>query len=163
MGICDQAVRSMFEILWTILIYPRSLLRSQHELAMEVLARRHQITVLKRPAHRPKLRPWDRGLWMILKRAWPNWKAPLILFRPETVIGWQRAGFKMFWRWKSRRRSGRPGKDAELIRLIRPMWAVNPPGTQDSSRWLTFFTSHLCRLSPLFLLQMWKCKISTPR
>ena len=48
----------MFEILWTVLIYPRSLLRSQHELPMEILALRHQITVLKRRAHRPKLRPW---------------------------------------------------------------------------------------------------------
>jgi hypothetical protein len=116
----------MFEILWTVLIYPRSLLRSQHELAVEVLALRHQITVLNRRTHRPKLRPWDRGLWMILKKAWPNWKTPLMIFRPETVTGWQRAGFRMFWRWKSRRRRGRPGKDAELIRLIRRMWAVNP-------------------------------------
>ena len=47
-GFCDQAVLVMFEFLWTVLIYPRSLLRSQHELAMEVLALRHQITVLKR-------------------------------------------------------------------------------------------------------------------
>jgi transposase InsO family protein len=47
-------------------------------------------------------------------------------FRPETVIGWQRAGFRMFWRWKSRRRLGRPGKDPELKQLIGRMWAVNP-------------------------------------
>ena len=116
----------MFEILWTILIYPRSRLRSQHELAMEVLALRHQITVLKRRTHRPKLHLWDRGLWMMLKKAWPNWKTPLMIFRPETVIGWERAGFRMFWRWKSRGRRGRPGKEPELIRLIRRMWAVNP-------------------------------------
>lgn len=49
-----------------------------------------------------------------------------MIFRPETVIGWQRAGFRLFWRWKSRRRIGRPGKDRELIELIRRMWAVNP-------------------------------------
>ena len=48
-----------------------------------------------------------------------------MIFRPETVIGWQRAGFKMFWRWKSRRRRGRPAKDRELIQLIRRMWSVN--------------------------------------
>jgi hypothetical protein len=41
------------------------------------------------------------------------------------VIGWQRSGFRIFWRWKSRRRSGRPGKDLELIQLIRRMWSVN--------------------------------------
>ena len=116
----------MFEFLRMVLIYPLSLLRPQHELAMEILALRHQITVLKRRTHRPKLRPWDRCLWMILKRVWPNWRTPLVVFRPETVIGWQRAGFRMFWRWKSRRRHGRPGKDRELIRLIHRMWSVNP-------------------------------------
>lgn len=46
-----------------------------------------------------------------------------MIFLPETVIGWQRAGFRMFWRWKPRRRRGRPGKDLELIRLIHRMWA----------------------------------------
>ena len=56
---------------------------------MEVLALRQQITVLKRQAHRPKVRLWDRGLWMMLKKAWPNWKTPLMIFRPETVIGWE--------------------------------------------------------------------------
>jgi transposase InsO family protein len=55
-----------------------------------------------------------------------------MIIRPETVIGWQRAGFRMSWRWKSNRRRGRPAKDAELIRLIRRMWSVNP--TWDSPR-----------------------------
>ena len=116
----------MFEFLRMVVIYALSLLRPQHELAMENLALRHQITALKRRTHRPKLRPWDRCLWMILKRVWPNWRTPLMIFRPETVIGWQRAGFRMFWRWKSSRRRGRPGKDRKLIQLIRRMWSVNP-------------------------------------
>src|SRR5450759_2047049 len=84
----------MFELLRMVLIYPWSLLRPQHELAMEVLALRHQITVLKRQTSRPKLRWWDRCLWVMLKRAWPGWTTPLMIFRPETVIGWQRAGFR---------------------------------------------------------------------
>ena len=50
----------------------------------------------------------------------------MMIIQPETVIGWQRSGFRIYWRWKSRRRIGRPGKDPELIRLIRRMWAVNP-------------------------------------
>src|ERR1039457_6581654 len=116
----------MFEFLLMVLIYPLSLLRAHHERAMENLALRHQIMVLKRRTQRPKLRPWDRCLWMILKRVWPNWRTPLMIFRLETVIGWQRAGFRVFWRWKSRRRRGRPAKDRELIQLIRRMWSVNP-------------------------------------
>jgi transposase InsO family protein len=50
----------------------------------------------------------------------------MLILQPETVIGWQRAGWRMLWRWKSRRRFGRPGKDPELIQLIRRMWTVNP-------------------------------------
>jgi hypothetical protein len=49
-----------------------------------------------------------------------------MIFRPKTLIGWQRAGFRMFWGWKSRRRIGRPEKDQELIQLIRRMWSANP-------------------------------------
>lgn len=49
-----------------------------------------------------------------------------MIFRPETVIGWQRAGFRMFWRCRSRRRRGRPARDPEVIQLIRRMWSVNP-------------------------------------
>jgi hypothetical protein len=49
-----------------------------------------------------------------------------MIFQPETVIGWQRAGFRIFWRWKSRHRGGRPRKDAALIQLIWLMWTVNP-------------------------------------
>src|ERR1039458_5176824 len=116
----------MFEFLRMVLFHPQSLLRPRHELALEVLALRHQIIVLKRQMPKPKLRRWDRCFWVMLKRAWPRWKTPLMIFRPETVIGWQRGGFRMFWRWKSRRRRGRLGKDRGLIQLIRRMWAGNP-------------------------------------
>ena len=57
---------------------------------------------------------------------WPNWRNPLILLQPETLIGWHRAVFRISWRWKSRRRLGRPEKDQELIQLIRRMWITNP-------------------------------------
>ena len=49
-----------------------------------------------------------------------------MIFDPETLIGWHRDGFRMFWRWKSRRRLGRPEKDQELIQLMRRMWSANP-------------------------------------
>ena len=116
----------MFAIVAALLRHLLSWLRPKHQLALEVLALRHQLTVLKRQIHKPKLRPSDRLIWITLKRLWPGWRGALMIFRPETVIGWQRAGFRLFWRWKSRRRIGRPGKDRELIELIRRMWAVNP-------------------------------------
>ena len=116
----------MLAIVSALLSYPLSLFRPKHQLALEVLALRHQILVLKRQTPRPKLCLSDRCLWVMLKKAWPGRKTPLMIFQPETVIGWQRAGFRLFWRWKSRPRGGRPRKDAALIQLIRRMWSVNP-------------------------------------
>ena len=116
----------MLEILWTVLAYPVALLRTRNQLALQALALRHQITVLNRQSRRPKLRWWDRWLWLLLKRTCSDWKAALVIVQPETVIAWQRAGWRMFWRWRSRRRGGRPAKDPELINLIQRMWAMNP-------------------------------------
>jgi len=103
-----------------------SWLRPKHQLALEILALRHQITVLRRQTHKPKLRLGDRLIWILLQRCWADWKRALLILQPETVIGWQRGGLRVFWRWKSRPRMGRPGKDRELIQLIRRMWSVNP-------------------------------------
>jgi transposase InsO family protein len=116
----------MFAIVSALLRYLLSRLRPKHELALENLALRHQIAVLNRPAHKPRLQGTDRLFWVVLKGWWPNWRGALIIVQPETVLGWQRAGYRMFWRWKSRHRGGRPRKDAALIQLIRRMWAVNP-------------------------------------
>jgi hypothetical protein len=43
---------------------------------------------LKRSVNRPKLRPWDRFLWIWLLRFWPEWRSALIIVEPETVIAW---------------------------------------------------------------------------
>jgi hypothetical protein len=116
----------MLAILWIVLTYLLSFFRRRHDFVLEVLALRHQVMVLQRQTRKPKLHPSDRYLWMLLMKVWPNWRTPLLIFQPETLIAWQRSGFRMFWRWKSRCRLGRPGKDAELIQLIRWMWALNP-------------------------------------
>ena len=86
----------MFAIVLALLSYLLGRLHPQHDLVMENLALRHQIAVLSRQVHKPRLRGKDRLFWVVLKRWWPNWRAGLIIFRPETVIGWQRAGFRMF-------------------------------------------------------------------
>ena len=85
----------MLATLWIVLTYPISIFRRQHDLALEVLALRHQLMVLKRQTHRPRLRRSDLYLWLLLMRVWPHWKTPLMIFQPETLIGWQRAGFRM--------------------------------------------------------------------
>ena len=63
---------------------------------------------------------------MGLLRSWPDWRQTLLLVQPQTVIAWHRLGFRLFWRWKSRARGGRPSVDADLIALIRQMWQANP-------------------------------------
>ncbi len=90
-------------VLRAIFLILRGLLRSRAALALENLALRQQLAVLRRTTRRPKLRPWDRLFWVLLRRYCTDWRSHLILVKPETVVGWHRRGFKLFWRWKSRR------------------------------------------------------------
>ncbi len=91
----------------------RATIRSRLELAAEVLALRHQLAVLQRTTpKRPRLRPIDRLVWVLLSSVWPNWRRAVQLVTPATVVRWHRCAFAAYWRWKSRpRRVGRPGAD----------------------------------------------------
>jgi hypothetical protein len=60
----------------------------------------------------------DRLFWTLLHRGWSRWADVLVLVKPETVVGWHRAGFRLYWRWRSRPRGGRPKIDAEVRALI---------------------------------------------
>jgi len=96
--------------------------RSRLALQTEIIALRHQIIVLKRSVNRPKLRPWDRFLWVWFLRFWPQLRSALIIVKPETVIAWHRKGFRLFWTWKCRHgKSGRPGISKDVRELIRTM------------------------------------------
>ena len=85
--------------------YVRALLVSRHKLALEAVALRQQLAVFKRKQSRPKLRRLDRLFWIALRRIWPGWTELLILVKPETVVSWHRAGFRLFWRWPSSSRN----------------------------------------------------------
>jgi hypothetical protein len=85
----------MLATLWIVLSYPFSMFRRRHELALEVLALHHQLMVLERQTRRPRLRRSDRYLWLLLMKIWPSWRNTLMILQPETLIGWQRAGFRM--------------------------------------------------------------------
>ena len=101
--------------------------RTQRSLVLENLALRHQLGVLQRTAPRPRLRTADRLFWVLLSRLWAGWTDAISVVQPETVIRWQRAGFKLFWAWKSRRsRPGRPAVAPEVRALIRRMSIANP-------------------------------------
>jgi putative transposase len=110
-----------------ILAAAQDCLRRRASLQIEVLALRHQLNVLRRSAKRPKLTASDRFFWACLAATWRSWRSALIIVKPETVIGWHRKGFRLFWRWKSRPgRSGRPKVAVETRKLIRQMSRENP-------------------------------------
>jgi hypothetical protein len=82
--------------------------KSRATLHLENLALRHQLGELRRSAKRPKLMSADRLLWAWLCEAWSAWRSALVIVKPETVIGWHRKGFRLFWTWKVRH--GQPGR-----------------------------------------------------
>jgi len=81
--------------------------------------------VLKRRRPRPRLNWLDRFFWTALRRDWPRWSDVLVIVKPETVIGWPRAGFRLSWRWRSRPRGGRRKTTHEIRALIRRMAEEN--------------------------------------
>jgi len=91
------------------------------------MALRQQINVLRRTApRRPRFGNIDRLVFVGLYRLFPSVRDALRIVQPETVIRWHRAGFRAYWRWKSRRRGGRPTMSGEIRRLIRAMSLANP-------------------------------------
>jgi putative transposase len=103
-----------------------SSVRTHRELALENLALRQQLAVLKARQPRPRLTEIDRIFWVLLSRLWTSWRHSLQLVRPETVVGWHRQGFRRYWAWKSRSRDGRPRISTEVRALIRRMSCANP-------------------------------------
>jgi hypothetical protein len=105
----------MFAILHALGMFVADLFKSRTRLEAENLFLRHQLTIALRQApSRLRLRGSDRALLMTQ------------LVQPETILRWHRAGFKAFWRWKSRNRAGRPKIDRGLRDLIQRMSRENP-------------------------------------
>ena len=100
--------------------------RSRASLELELIALRHQVTILRRQRPgRPQLSSLDRLLWVWLYRIWPQVIDAMVLVKPATVVQWHRNGFRLYWRWRSRR-PGRPKIGTEIRDLIRRMSKANP-------------------------------------
>ena len=114
----------VWKLLWA---FVEDCFRSPEQLRAENAALRHQLNILRRKApKRPRLSGSDRVLFVWLYRLFPRIIDAITIIRPETVIGWHRAGFRAWWRWKSRNLGGRPKVDRELRELIRRMCDENP-------------------------------------
>jgi len=153
-------------------------LRSRRELALENVALRHQLEVLQRNAKRPRLRPSDRAFWAVLSRILPDWRRHLTIVQPDTVIRWHRAGWRLYWRWRSDPGRGRPKVSEDVRALIRrmslenPLWGaprihgemlklgydicestiarymVRQPGTPNQT-WQTFIRNHITEIAAI--------------
>ena len=96
----------MLKLIWWAVI---GLFRSRVSLEVEILTLRHQLNVLRRTSpERLALSNFDRLVFASLYWIAPRVVNALMMVKPETVIRWHRAGFRSFWRWKSRCRGGRP-------------------------------------------------------
>jgi len=146
------------------------LLRSRVELVAEDALLRQQLIVAERKiAGRVRWSPWQRLGMVLAARVAPTWRDALLLVRPATVLRWHRAGFRAFWRWRSRRPGRPPIKRAALIREMakqNPRWGAerirgellklgirvckrtiqrymrSSRGGGDGHRWSTFLRNH---------------------
>jgi hypothetical protein len=92
-----------------------------------VAASRDQLNVLRRKSpQRLAFTSIDRLVFAGLYRLAPGMLDALVIVKPETVVRWHRAGFRAYWRWKSRPRGGRPKTPREIRDLIREMSLANP-------------------------------------
>src|ERR1700751_2167426 len=99
---------------------------SKLRLEAENAVLRHQLIIFKRGLHgRVGLTNHDRWFFIQLYRWFPSILKVLTIIRPETLVGWHRAGFRFYWRWKSGSLVGRAPSDMELRVLIRRMSLEN--------------------------------------
>src|SRR5205809_2936788 len=117
----------MIALFFLFLILSVSPFKSKSRLEAENAALRHQLIVLQRRVRgRVQLTNGDRLFLVLLYRWFPSVLRAITIIRPETLARWHRAGFRHYWRWKSRSFGGRPQIDADLRALIQRMSVDNP-------------------------------------
>jgi transposase InsO family protein len=102
--------------------------RGHHAVVLENLALRQQLAIYKRTKKRPRLVGRDRWFWIALSAMWNEWRRPLFVVHPDTVVRWQRERFRRYWAQLSKklRRPGRPPISRQVRELIRTMACTNP-------------------------------------
>jgi putative transposase len=105
----------------------RAVLYARSDLVAENLLLRQQLAVLTRPTRkRSPVRTPDKLFWVLVRLARRDWRRHLVLVTPETVLRWHHRGWRLFWRWRSRARMGRPRVSPEVRELIATMARDNP-------------------------------------
>jgi hypothetical protein len=117
----------MLAILHLLGTFVANLFRPRRRLEVENLFLRHQLNIALRGAPHPlRLRGSDRALLVWMTWLWPSLLGLSLVVQPDTILRWHRAGFRTYWRWRSRSRPGRPRVSRELRELIQRMSKENP-------------------------------------
>jgi len=137
-------MRDVCSLIWLALI---GLFRSRASLQAEILTLRHQLNVLRRKSpQRLTFCSIDRLVFAGLYRLEPGVLDALKIVRPQTVIRWHRAGFRAYWRWKSRPRGGRPKTPLEIRHLIRKIVGRTTDSWRASQARHRCRTNHRCKV-----------------
>ena len=105
----------MIRLLCFVLAMLASPFKSKLRLEAENAVLQHQLIVLRRKMRgRPRLTNNDRWFFIQLYRWFPSILQVLTIIRPETLVRWHKAGFRRYWRWKSRPLGGRPQIETKL-------------------------------------------------
>jgi putative transposase len=100
--------------------------RGKGELIAENALLREQVIILQRQTKRPQVTQHDRGPLVLLARWTRHWKDALAIVKPDTLLGWHRQGFRLYWRGKSRTTTRQPRIAQSTIDLIKQMAVENP-------------------------------------
>ena len=116
----------MVALICIVLAVLASPFKSKSRLEAENAVLRHQLIVLQRKVS-GRAHPTNNDRWFFVQmyRWFPSILKVVTIIEPETLVRWHRAGFRRYWRWKSRSRGGRPQIDVELRTLIRRMSIEN--------------------------------------
>ncbi len=116
----------MVALICFVLAVLASPFKSKSRLEAENAVLRHQLIVLQRKVRGgARLTYNDRGFFVQMYRWFPSILKVVTIIEPGTLVRWHRAGFRRYWRWKSRSRGGRPQINVELRALIRQMGMEN--------------------------------------
>src|SRR5260370_28026272 len=125
------AILRLFLDVVLALVAPRAVLVAENILL------RQQLIVVRRRVKRPRFRSFDRWLIAALAGYFRGLLGAVLLGNSATVIRWHRAGWRLFWRWRSRRQPRPPPIDADLRVLIRRIWRGNADWGEDRLAWET--------------------------
>ena len=100
----------------------------REDLVLENLALRQQLLALHVERPRRRLTVSHKLFWIALRSLWSGWKKPLVLVTPRTVVDWHRAGFRLYWKWRSRVKhwGGRKATSIEIRAWVFRMATENP-------------------------------------